>query len=227
MSVTWSSLKDKLWESDVPKVKPNVQPILPVLSNVPPEPSVGLTPNPTVYPDYSSTAFQVQADAIGSNKSYQHLKEKINFDKTKAYEILEKYLGPLRNVAVDERTKYIMAIAQIRQIEQIDPTQLLATFDGMKVSLGAEQDNFNNFIDQQQRETVDPLANRMTSLTQELSDLQDKIQTKSFELTKVNADKAEAEAKLNKAKGEFALAVQFMSNDIERDRQKYTALLQA
>lgn len=178
-------------------------------------------------PSTTIAAEQISTEQTANNGAYVKIKEKVDFTKTATFELLQKYLAPMASSAIPETVKYQLALAQIKSIEGVDAIKLLATFDGLQTKLQREAEAFTDYVASTFDAQVKPLEEKVNSLTQEINDLQTAMIDKTNQLSLVSGKKSDAEAKIEKGKSQFAIAVKIISNEIEGDRAKYTSLLQA
>jgi hypothetical protein len=173
-----------------------------------------------------SNAEQVSAEASGQNEAYTRLKSKVSFETTTAYNVLQKYLAPMAGIAIPEQSKYQVALGQIKSLEHMEPSQLLATFDGLKVSLETEKSKFASYIERSTKALVQPVTENIALVQSDIAKLQQQLQDKTAELGRLSQAESEAKAKIARAEAQFNTAVLMISTEIEGDRTKYSGLLQ-
>jgi hypothetical protein len=153
------------------------------------------------------------------SECYQNLLKKTNFDSTEAGKTLQKYLHPLESVPLDPGTKNKMALAQAREIEGLTADKVLATFDGLKVTLKQEEDHFNDLMSQAQAKEVDGRQAQINSLSEE-------INAKQAQLVQLSTDMASMQNKIQQKKMEFSSAVQTRASELDQQKAHYQGILQ-
>ena len=186
------NLHDAVFEEDHPKTHPAVP-----IASVPVATPTQTTPVPV-----QDVSVVVDADATHDD-SYQRLFDKSDFSKNPTFAVLQKYLDPLKDIAIDEKTKFSMALKQAQALDGLQVDQILGAFDSAQQSLNVVSSAFADRL----KDKAAELDNKKAAAQQALED--------AFS----------AKQRLEAAQHKFETALQTRTTEIAQARAKYAALI--
>lgn len=192
-------LHDILVEDEHPSSVNHPQPAPVPAAPVPVAPSA---PAPVVSP---SDAADHQSDA------YQKVLAKTNYSQVPVFQTLKQYLEPLADMAMDDKTKFSIAVKQAQAREGLDVSALLKCFDDALTTLQTTAETFSNAVAARVQKEV-------TARNQQAADLQ----SQAHQLTE---DAFAAQQKIDQSKHYFDIAVQTRTTEINQEKTKYASLL--
>lgn len=195
MNLHFKEMLGSLVEDDGPKSVPHADPA-PVAQ---PAPAVYISPT------------QAVDVADHSDDAYQRLLAKTNWEKAPVFVAIQKYLGPMDGLAVDEKTKFSIALKQAQAQDGIDPAALNQNFESMKSVLQSAADTFAQNVAAKTASDVDAKKKQAETLQAQVQQLTE--------------DAFAAQQKLQIAQHKFDVALQTRLNEINQAAAKYAALL--
>jgi outer membrane murein-binding lipoprotein Lpp len=215
------AMHDMVFESEPDPIKPASS--NPPTTGRPTEqvPPTSFTPSPQVYIPSNVQTVTTSSD----NDAYKVLCAHINFETTDVFLKLNKYLAPLASTNLDEKTKFSVAWNQAKAIDGLTPEAFMAAFDNLLAQLGQEGQNFQTWLQGQTDSLVTPKAQQIDQLSTHIADLNRQIQEASTQIQTVSSDKADAEAKITKAKSQFDSAFSLHQSEVTALKAKYSSLL--
>jgi polyhydroxyalkanoate synthesis regulator phasin len=149
---------------------------------------------------------------------YQTILSETDFDATEIGALLKKFLEPLANIPMDERTRFQAALAQAKQHTNLTPQAVLSTIDSLKTALQNSQQKFNAVAD-------DMTANDVTARRASISEKQNQVDALQREVAQLSSELVTAQGNIQRAQQNFANALNRRTIEIEQLKAKYTALL--
>jgi hypothetical protein len=149
---------------------------------------------------------------------YNQILQKTDFDQTTAGQLLQKYLAPLANIPMDQSQKFKVALAQASAQEGLTADKVIATFDGLLVSLQNETSAFSDAVSAQTDHEV-------TQRQSQIADIQTQIQQLQQQLTQLSTDSVTAQSKISVATNQFSMISQRRKLELEQQKAQYAAML--
>lgn len=168
-------------------------------------------PAPVSTPTSYISPTQLVDVADHSDDAYQLLFSKTNWEKAPVFIAIQKYLAPMEGLAVDEKTKFSIALKQAQAQDGIDPSALLQNLDAMRTSLSDAANAFAQSVAAKSATEVDAKKKRA-------EDLQKQVQ-------QLTEEAFAAQQKLQSAQHKFDIAVQTRLSEINQAQAKYSSLL--
>lgn len=212
------TIKHAIIEDDDPKstTQPRTE-AAPVVSS-----PVADTPNAAAYQPVSAQPMNEDTERV-----YQKILAKTNFDSTQVAATIHKYLDPLSAIpSLDERTRFKTAVIQAKAQEGLTQEKILATFDGLKVALQNEQESFSASAAATKQREIDDRQKKVQEVTDAIAQKQREIGQLQQRLSEMTAELAGAQGKIQHAESQFVAAAQRRAREIDQEKAKYVSLLQ-
>ena len=149
---------------------------------------------------------------------YQKLFTKTNFDTTDIANTINKFLGPLKALPMDDNLKFRTAVAQAKANANITEDAILNTFDTLKTTLATAADNFKTKVGAFEDKEITARQNRLADIAQQLTALQ-------TEQTQVTSDLAAAQAKDAGTQTAFNTALTKRGTEIDGQKAQFASML--
>lgn len=175
-------------------------------------------PQPISAPIVPDAAVSVIGDADGHDEVYQKLAAKTDFNASKVFQTINSYLTPLSSMALDDKTKFKVALQQAQAKEGITSDAVLAAFDDAKATLQRASDEFAQNLTRATADQVDARKNKAEAISNQAKDLQ-------AQATQLTEDAFSAQQKLQQAQHKFETASKTRSDEIDQEKSKYASLL--
>jgi hypothetical protein len=198
------SLKDLIFEHEE-------QPSKPVAKPAPLTQQQTYVPTPATY----SSAPVGGTDSTGA---YARLFSKTDFSQTDTGVALNTYMDSLKTVITDEKIR-CKAAATLAMKDGTSKEKILATFDGLKITLQGEIDSFNQSATAQEDASITQKKEQIKQLSSQLGQLQAQISALGGEVS-------DSTAHIARVRNEFNTAVARRQRELEAERSHYAELLQ-
>lgn len=142
---------------------------------------------------------------------YQRLVAKTDWENTPVFQAIKKHLAPMKDVKIDPKVKFTIALKQAMEIDGVNPADVTAAFDTAKSNLQTQVDNFKQIA-----ATV--MARDVDAKKQKAEELQQQVQ----QLTREAFD---SQAKLQSRERAFDLAAAQRQAEITSKQAEYSSLL--
>jgi len=116
---------------------------------------------------------------------YQRLVGKTDWESTPVFLAIKKHLAPMKDVAIDPKTKFTIALKQAMEMDGINPADVTAAFESAKANLQSQLSNFKQIVMNKTATDVDAkkkkaeeLQQQVQQLTKEAFDAQSRLQTR-------------------------------------------------
>lgn len=159
----------------------------------------------------------VSGTAASSSMAYETLRAKTDFDSTDVGQIVAKYSRPLITVLTDEKLRCKAAAAQAAN-EGVSKEKILATFDGLKVTLDGENQAFLASANSQENTGITQKQQEIRELSSQMSEIQHQI-------TALGRDVSDAQSHINKVKFDFNAAYSRRLRELENEKSHYVDML--
>lgn len=179
-----------------------------------PQPYVPAYPSSQIQPPFTAAALVDHDDDV-----YKRLLSKTDFKTTPAFASVQKYLTPLANFPLDEKTKFKMAVVQAQAQEGVSTQSIMAAFDSLKAALQHEAEAFAATIQSATEKEVNGRQSQIQQLTTQLQGLQAQI-------TKLTEDSFAAQQKIQTAQHKFETAFNARTTELDNEKNQYNTLLQ-
>jgi len=193
------SIRNALFEEDATPAKQ-----APVAAPHPMQ-AVPQSPMDLAAPVASATSDPHDGDA------YQKVLVRTDYTKAPLFAVFQKYLAPMADMPMDDKTKFSIALKQAQAQEGLDVNALLKLFDDATDALQKAVDGFAQataqFVDEQ-----------VTARNKKAADLE-------AQAHQLKEDAFAAQQKSDQAKHNFDVAVAKRSNEIASEKSKYASLL--
>ena len=188
-----------IFEEEAPKSKPVAAPA----------PQVA----PTSVPYQAAVAVpdQVNESADHSDDAYQRLLAKTDFTQTSVFQAINKHLAPMATLALDDKTKFSIALKQAQALDGVDPSAISVVFDQVKSTLQAESDKFSQTVQAKTATDVDAKNQKAQEL--------------SAQVKQLTEEAFAAQQKLQDAQHRFDVALKTRLDEISQEQTKYASLL--
>jgi hypothetical protein len=208
------SWKDKLHDAIM-----EPDPAKPVPHSPPPQPEhVYFTGTPSAVSLNPSSVAAIDTPSDGS-AMYGKLLSKTDFSATPIGQTLNKYLEPLAELQMDDRTKIKAAVAQAKKQEGLTADKVLATFDQLLDRLNVEDSNICHAIDTAKQNEIVARQAKVDGIKKQIDDLQQQLVT-------ISGDMITAQGKLDHAVGDLQVALQRRAAELNAEREHYQQALQ-
>ncbi len=199
-------LKEFFVEADETKADPKPEPVR-QMPRVPDAPVQGVT----MYTP-------VPADVTPDDNVYRRLASKTDFSASPTFQTLNKFLTPLAGLALDDKTKFKIAVQQAQANGGVEPQDILSVFDAAQTQLQKEAESFVNVA-------AATKANRVDTANQKASDLSAQIQSLQAQVAQLTNDAFQAQQKLQAAQYQFDNALRKRQQELTQEQAKYQGLL--
>jgi hypothetical protein len=169
------------------------------------------------------------ASGVDSEKAYQKILAKTNFDTTQVSAVIHKYLDPLAAIpaaTMSDSIKFKTAVLQAKAQEGLTEEKILATFDGLKIALQNEQEAFAASADATKAQELTNRQKKVQEINDAIAQKQQEIAQLQQRLTQVSTELVEAQGKIQRAESQFTIAAQRRALEIEQQKVHYVSLLQ-
>lgn len=168
-----------------------------------------------------ATAAPVTASGnVTDEAAYAHLLSVTDFSSTDAYAAIKKHLDPLATVALDDRTKFNIAVKEAVAQNGFDPAQIDATFERLAAALDGEATKFSAHADQ-------VTATSVTAKNTQADNLGTQVQQLQAQIAQLKQIAFAAQLKIDGGKQRFQSALQTRGQELQQERAKYASLLTA
>ena len=171
--------------------------------------NVGVMPPPSV---------TVNLDADHSDDAYQRLLAKTDLSTDPVFQKINKYLTPIASLALDEKTKFKIAIQQAQAQDGVQADAILAVFDQFKNVLQQASDVFAQNAQKAIAAQVDAKKAQAAELSKQIQDLQAQV-------AQLTEDAFNAQQKIQAAQHRFDTALATRQNELAQEHAKYVGLL--
>jgi len=214
------SIKHAIIEDDDPKLEGQPHPQ--------PHAETAAVPTPVTMVDsvaHPSPSSQPMGE--DTERVYQKILAKTNFESTQVAATIHKYLDPLSAIpSLDERTRFKTAVVQAKAQEGLTQEKILATFDGLKVALQNEQESFASSAQSTRQREIDDRQKKVQDVTDAIAQKQKEISQLQQRLSDMTTELVGAQGKIQRAESQFAIAAQRRALEIDQEKAKYVNLLQ-
>jgi hypothetical protein len=168
-----------------------------------------LSPAPIAAPTSAPVVTDMAADH--SDDAYQRLAARSDFLSTSVFQAINKYLAPMASLAIDDKTKFNIAIKQAQAQDGLDPAAVNAVFEQCKKTL-------NDLSAQFAQNVANKTASDVDAKKKQAEDLQAQVQ-------QLTEDAFAAKQRIDTAQHKFEVALQTRLNEITQEQSKYASLL--
>jgi len=175
----------------------------------------------------AASAVSSQPMGEDAQRVYRRILAATNFDTTEVAATIHKYLDPLSAIAsLDDRTRFKTAVVQAKAQEGLSAEKILGTFEGLKVALANEQKSFAAAEQDTEQDEIVGRQKKVKEISDTIAQKQKEIVTLQERLATVTNELTAAQAKVQHAQAQFAIAAQRRALELDQEKAKYASLLQ-
>jgi hypothetical protein len=173
---------------------------------------------PPITPSVAIPAPDLSGPLDKQDEVYQRLVAKTDFTTTPPFKSINKYLGPIASLQLDEKTKFKIALQQAQAQDGLDASTVTAVFDQCCDILKTESDRFAQASAQATAEQVDAKSAKALAIADQIKALQS-------EAAQLAEESFASQQKIQTAQHRFELAVQARRSELQSEQAKYAGLI--